>query len=159
MPTELAHRVARRHQAARALRDVPASNSRIPRMDGGRISVTELTRTLEPAVGPLVRMVFHRPPGGPPNEVGWAAVRPSGDVVSGTLHLRVSVSENMVTTWAEVRLDPPEANVIVDPSDLRLIERPADRVAVEYQRRGEGLVPVGEEGDGELVKDEGEQLR
>jgi hypothetical protein len=123
-------------------------------MEGARISAADLTRTLEPIVGKLARMVFHR---GSAHEIGWAGVRPSGDVVSGTLALGASVADNMVTTWAEVRLDPPGSSIVVDPSDLRVIEpaatRAAERIAREYIRRGEGLVPVDENEDEPVGED------
>jgi hypothetical protein len=69
-------------------------------------------------------------------------------VVSGTLELRANVSE---TTWAEVQIDPPGSSVTIDPGQLRLIEpaadRSAERLAREYVRRGEGLVPLDDEED------------
>jgi hypothetical protein len=78
----IAHRVARRHQATAALRDAHSSSMR---MEGTCISATELTKMLEPIVGVLKKMVFHRSPAG---TIGWAAVDPEGSTVSGTLALR-----------------------------------------------------------------------
>jgi hypothetical protein len=161
MPDPIALRVARRHarEAAVVLRNGPAEKTRVEYTDSGRISAAELTRKLEPRVGPLARMVFHRPPGGPPNEVGWAAVDPAGGVVSGTLKIRTNLSGNMVTTWAEATIDPPGHSIVIDPADLRLVSpatttSAAARVALRHMRRTEGLVPVEDEegqgsGDGE----------
>jgi hypothetical protein len=103
-------------------------------------------------------MVFHRSSA---HEIGWAGVRPNGDVVSGTLVLGASVVENMVTTWAELSIDPPDANVMIDPAHLRLLSprstSTAERVATRYMRDSGGLVPVDGE-DEEPVDDEGEQV-
>jgi hypothetical protein len=166
MPDPIALRVARRHarEAAVVFRDVSAKPFRIEYSNSGRILAIELSKMLEPVVGPLARMVFHRPPGST-NTIGWAVVDPAGDVVSGMLVMHAEVGEHEVTSWAEVTIDPADANMIVDPADLRLLRSApttsAERVAREYMRRGEGLVPVdGEEDErvaDEAVDNEGEQ--
>jgi hypothetical protein len=155
MPPEIARRVAQRHRATAALRDSRSSNIR---MEGMRISAAELTKLLEPVVGPLSKMVFHRSPVG---TIGWAAVDPDGSTVSGTLALRASVGDEEVRSWAEVVLDPPGTSVTIDPADLRLVgpaptTSAAARVALRYMRDSGGLVRVDDEGEDEQVGDEGE---
>lgn len=153
---ELARRVARRHQAAVALRDVPVAKTRVEFSGRGRLSGVELAKMLEPMTGPLSRMVFHR---GSAHEIGWAAVDPCGGVVSGALVFHLAVGEHEVRSWTEAIIDPAGTSIVVDPSHLRLIEpadRTAERVAVRYMRDSGGLVPVDDED--EPVDDEGEQV-
>jgi hypothetical protein len=53
MPTELAHRVARRHKTAAALR---VKNTRVEYSNSGGISAVELARMLERQLGVLVKL-------------------------------------------------------------------------------------------------------
>jgi hypothetical protein len=86
-------------------------------------------------------------------------VDPAGGVVSGVLVLHAEVGEHEVTSWTELSIDPPGRSIVIDPQDLRLVEPAADpiaeRVAGEYMRRGEGLVPVEGDQDDEQVGDDG----
>jgi hypothetical protein len=80
-----------------------------------------------------------------PNGVEWEALSDEGRVVTGKLVLHAAVGETEVVSWAEVVVDER-----VDPV--------VSRVAREYMRRGEGLVPV-DYGDGDgPVGDDGELL-
>jgi hypothetical protein len=145
MPTEIAHRVVRRHRAAVAMQNLPAPTSRRVDFVGyGSISAVELARALQPTCGRLTRLVFHQPPDGSTYTIGWAAVDPGGGVVSGTLAFHVSVGEHEVTSWVEATIDPPGSSVVVDPDDLVLLgpapgTSASTRVAIEYQRRTHGL--------------------
>jgi hypothetical protein len=157
MPDPIALRVARRHarEAAVVFRDVPAPKRRIELSSSGRISAAYLTRTLEPTCGPVTKLVFHRTSA---HEIGWAAVDPAGGVVSGALTFHVALGEHEVASWAEVTVDPAGSSIVIDPSALALVgpERTtsaAERVAREYARRREGLVPADGE---EQVGDDGE---
>jgi hypothetical protein len=159
-PTPLAHRVARRHQAAVALRDVPAPSIRVEYSNSGRSSAVALMKMLEPQVGKLVKLRFRRSLAVDPNGVEWEALNETASVVTGKLVLHAALDEDEVISWAEVTVDPSRT-VFVDPAHLRLIEPAAERVAREYQRRGEGLVPADGENDdedNEAVDDEGEQV-
>jgi hypothetical protein len=102
----LAVRVARRHQAARVVRTVPTTRTRVEYTNSGRISAVELATMLEPQFGYLVRVRFRPTPHGPSTTVAWAAVTEDGAVVSGTLTLRAAVAEDEVTSWAVLTVDP-----------------------------------------------------
>ncbi len=101
MPDPTAVRVARRHQAAVVLRDVPLT-TRIDFTGDGRISALWLRTTLEAEVGPLWSLQFVASSKGPPITVGWEATTRGGGRISGTLVLRARVTAREVVTWAEV---------------------------------------------------------
>ena len=147
MPTAIAHRVARRHQAAVALRNVPTEGTRVEYSNSGRISAVELMKMLEPSIGALVKLRFRPAITGTPNTIAWEALDENANIISGKLVLHAAVAEDEVVSWAEVVVD--------EDRDARV----ARRVATRYMRRTEGLVRVDEEEDDELVGDEGRQLR
>jgi len=95
----IAHRVARRHQAAVVLRSVPAE-TRIEYRNAGTISAVALARMLEPSLGFLVRLRFRPALDGPPTTIAWEGLDANGDVVSGRLVLHAGVSESEVISWA-----------------------------------------------------------
>jgi hypothetical protein len=136
MPTEIARRVARRHQAAVVFQDVPATETGIEYMDSGRISAVALMNMLEPSVGKLVRLRFRRSFKIDPNGVSWEALDEHANVLTGRLVLHAAFGESELVSWAEVVVD--------ESRDARA----ARRVALRYMRRTEGLVPVdGEDND------------
>jgi hypothetical protein len=138
----IALRVARRHEAAVVLRDVPAPETRIEYSNDGRISALELMRWLRPKTGPLLTLRFRRSLAVDPNGVEWEALDENANVVTGQLILHAAVANDEVVSWAEVVIDPR-------------LEAAAERVAREYQRRGDGLVPVDEDdGQGEDREDD-----
>jgi hypothetical protein len=69
----------------------------------------------------------------------WKGLDENANVVTGKLVLHAAIAEDEAVAWTEVTID----------QRLHLAGR---RVAREYQRRGEALVPVG----GDEDKDEGE---
>jgi hypothetical protein len=141
MPTELAHRVALRHQAV-ALRNVPAENTRVYYSNSGRISSVELARMLEPQLGALVMLRFRPAITGTPNTIAWESLDENANIVSGKLELHAAVSDDEIVSWAEVTVD--------EDRDARA----ARRVAVRYMRDSGGLVRVDDEESDELVGDE-----
>jgi hypothetical protein len=146
----LATRVAARHRAG-VVGDVSKQGARVENMKDGKITAAELTRMLEPIVGSLARMLFHRPSASA-REVGWAAVTPDGGVVSGMLVLHTTVTDDEVRSWAELTIDPPGTSVVVGPEDVALINPAtstlaASRAGIEYQRRTHGLERVEHQDD------------
>jgi hypothetical protein len=146
----IADRVAQRHarEAAVVLGNMPAAPTRIEYTDSGRISDIAVMTLLESAVGKLMKLRFRRSLVVDPNGVEWEGIDENANIVSGRLTLHAAISETEIVSWAEVVVDHRRADPI------------ARRVAVEYQRRGEGLVPAGdddEEGN-EQVDDEAEQV-
>jgi hypothetical protein len=150
MPDPLADRVARRHarEAAVVLGNMPAAPTRIEYTDSGRISDIAVMTLLEPAVGKLMKLRFRRSLVVDPNGVEWEGIDENANIVSGRIVLHAAISETEIVSWGEVIVDHRRAGPI------------AERVAREYVRRTEGLVPVGdddEEGN-EQVDDEAEQV-
>ena len=135
MPTEIARRVARRHQAAVSLRNVPAKDTRIEYSNSGTISAVALMKMLEPSIGKLVKLRFRPAIIGTPNTIAWESLDENANVVTGMLVLHAAVSDEEIVSWAEVVVDADR--------DARV----ARRVAVRYMRRTEGLVRVEEEED------------
>jgi hypothetical protein len=101
----LALRVARRHQAAILLRDVPTTKSRVEYSNAGTISAVDLMNMLEGQVGYVVRLRFRPAPGEPSTTVAWEAVTEDGDVVTGKLVLHAAVTEGEVLSWAVLTVD------------------------------------------------------
>jgi hypothetical protein len=103
----LAVRIARRHQASILPRAVPTTTFRIELDWSGRISVIALKMALEPTTGYLVMLRFRPSLGSPtPPTVAWEGVTGNGELVTGTLVLRASVTEDTVASWAEITVDP-----------------------------------------------------
>ena len=144
MPTEIAHRVTRRHQGAVALRNVLTEGTRVEYSNSGTISAVALMKMLEPSLGKLVKLVFRRSLKIDPNGVEWEAVTENANVVTGRLVLHAAVAEDEVISWAEVVVD--------ENRDARV----ARRVATRYMRDSGGLVRVDDgEDDDERAGDEG----
>jgi len=143
VPDPIAHRVARRYQAAAALR---VKNIRVEYSNSGRISAVELMKMLEPSIGKLVRLRFRPALTGMPNTISWEALDENANIISGKLVLHAAVAEDEIVSWAEVTVD--------EDRDARV----ARRVATRYTRRTEGLVRVDDEESDELVGDEAEQI-
>ena len=141
MPTELAHRVARRHKTAAALR---VKNTRVEYSNSGGISAVELARMLERQLGVLVKLRSRPAITGTPNRIAWEALDENASVVTGRLVLHAAVAENEVISWAEVTVD--------EDRDAHV----ARRVAVRYMRDSGGSVRVeDEEDDDEPAGDDG----
>lgn len=76
----------------------------------GLITAQEVARMIDPHVGPVLKLEFHRSPTAMPNSVGFTAfVEPNadGNVVTGALVLHAGFSEQRVVSWAEIELDKP----------------------------------------------------
>lgn len=98
----LTRRVARRHRAAVALRDLPHDNIEVIYSDGGIVTTRDLARLVEPRVGVLVRVRFRRLLNGMPNTVRWDGLNEAGEIVSGNLVVHAAVSDDQVVCWAEL---------------------------------------------------------
>jgi hypothetical protein len=150
MPDPIAHRVAQRHaqDAAAVLGNMPAAPTRIEYTDSGRISDIAVMTLLEPAVGKLMKLRFRPSLEIEPNGVEWDGLDGNANIVSGKIVLHAAISETEIVSWGEVIVDHRRADPI------------SERVAREYVRRTEGLVPVwdDEEEGNEQVDDEAEQV-
>jgi hypothetical protein len=69
--------------------------------DGSTLSASELRRLLEPTYGAVTRLRF-RPVVGSANTATWEALATSGAHVSGRVVLHAAVTDECVTSWAEV---------------------------------------------------------
>jgi hypothetical protein len=93
MPDPIALRVARRHQAAVVLRDVPTTETRLEHSNAGTISAVELMKILEPTAWFLVKLRFRPSLSGLPNTISWEARDDNANIVTGTLVLHAAVGE------------------------------------------------------------------
>jgi hypothetical protein len=101
----LVRRVARCHQAAVVLRDVPVETVEVIYSDGGIVSARDIARLLEERFGVLVRVRFHPSLSGTPNTVAWKALDGQGEIDTGRLILHAGVRQDQVVSWAEVVVD------------------------------------------------------
>ncbi len=92
-------RVARRHQAALVVREVPTVKKRLEFTDSGRISALDVMNMLEAQFGYIVRLRFQASPGGEATSVGWVAVNENGDAISGKLVIHAAVADDEVMSW------------------------------------------------------------
>lgn len=100
----IALRVVRRHQAALPPA-VPTTTFRVDFDFGGWISWIGLKMALESKIGYLKKLRFRPSLGSPTTTVAWEGVKPDGEVVTGKLVLRMTVTETEVATWGEVTVD------------------------------------------------------
>jgi hypothetical protein len=106
MNDPIAIRVARRHQAALVLREVPATKTRVEYTAGGSISALDLEQMLEGQLGYIIRLRLRATPVGPTTSIPWEAIAEDGAVVTGKLVLHAAVAEDGVVSWALVTVDP-----------------------------------------------------
>jgi hypothetical protein len=130
----IAIRIARRHVAA-VLRNVPAPPMRIEYTNGGRITDSELTKTLEPIVGQLITLAFRPSLTGLPTAISWEAVHVNMTVMTGRVLLHAAVRETEIVRWAEVTVEHRDAHA-------------PGRLAVQYRRDPTGLIRVEHEAEG-----------
>jgi len=101
----LAARVARRHQAALLVRNVPAIKKRVEYTDSGSIYAFELAKMLEDQLGYVARLRFCPAPAGPPTTIALEALTEDGRLVTGKLVLHAAVTETEVASWAVLTID------------------------------------------------------
>jgi hypothetical protein len=146
----IAHRVAQRHfrEADVVFGDVEPKRFRVEYSNSGRVSDVALMRLLEPQIGKLMKLRFRPSLEIDPNGVEWEGLDGNANIVSGKIVLHAAISETEIVSWGEVIVDHRRADPI------------AERVAREYVRRTEGLVPAGDDDDesDEQVDDEAEQV-
>jgi hypothetical protein len=69
--------------------------------DSSTLSATELGRLLEPTFGAIAKLGF-KPVAGSSNTAAWEALATSGAHISGMVVVHADVTDERVTSWAEV---------------------------------------------------------
>src|SRR5580658_2946069 len=115
--TQLAARVLRRHlravsQAEPEIVFTTRSESvSVIYSDGGVISSSDLRRLLRDRIGHIIRLDFSLGGTQAPNVVLWTALLHDGEIVDGRLILHAQVRPDRVTSWAEIMIDPTDAQL------------------------------------------------
>lgn len=96
LPARVAHRFAAAFFTTGGPPSLDLSNS-----DSSTLSATELRGLLEPAYGATARLKF-LPVVGSANTATWEALAANGTIISGRVVVRAAVTDERVTSWAEV---------------------------------------------------------
>jgi hypothetical protein len=95
-PARAAHRSAAAFFTTGGPPTVDLSNA-----ESSALSATELRRLLEPTYGAITKLRFS-PIAGSSNTATFEAVGASGAIISGRVVLHAAVTDECVTSWAEV---------------------------------------------------------